>query len=37
MDERIKQNYEQYYDIISVIGNGAYGLVYKVKDKKTKN
>ena len=35
MAERIKQDYENYYDIIGLIGNGAYGFVYKVKDKET--
>ena len=37
MTERIKQNYHKYYDIIGVIGNSAYGFVYKVKDKNKNN
>ena len=36
MDEKIKQDYKKYYDIIEIIGYGGYGLVYKGKEKKTK-
>ena len=32
---REEQNYKEYYEIIEVIGTGAYGCVYKGKDKKT--
>ena len=35
MDERIKQNYKNYYDIIDVIGNGGFGIIYKGKIKNT--
>ena len=31
-----KQNYKSFYDIIEVIGSGAYGCVYEGKEKKTK-
>ena len=33
MNERTTQKYEDYYDIIKVIGNGAFGCVYKGKEK----
>ena len=36
MEERIKQNYEEYYETIKVIGIGGYGCVYKGRNKKTK-
>ena len=36
MIDRIKKNYEEYYEIIEVIGIGAYGHVYKGRDKTTK-
>ena len=36
MSERVKQNYEEYYEIIKVIGIGGYGCVYKGKEKKSK-
>ena len=35
MEERNNQNYELYYDIIEVIGNGSFGCVYKGREKKT--
>ena len=34
MEERIKQDYREYYDILEIIGYGAYGVVYKGKEKK---
>ena len=33
MEERKKEDFKKYYDIINVIGNGAYGFVYKGKEK----
>ena len=36
MTERSKQNYKIYYDIIEEIGTGTYGVVYKGKEKITK-
>ena len=37
MSESSKQNYKDYYDIDNdPIGNGAYGFVYKGKEKKSK-
>ena len=33
MEERKKEDFKKYYDIIDVIGNGAYGFVYKAKEK----
>ena len=33
MTERIEEDFSKYYDIINVIGNGAYGFVYKSKEK----
>ena len=35
MEERIKQDYRKYYDILEILGYGAYGVVYKGKEKKT--
>ena len=35
MAERSSQNYEEYYDIIKVIGSGGYGSVFKGREKKT--
>jgi len=36
MVDRVKQDYKKYYDILSEpIGKGAYGFVYKGKEKKT--
>ena len=35
MEERIKENYQKFYDILELIGNGAIAYVYKGKDKKT--
>ena len=35
MDERSKQDYRKYYDILNVIGKGAHGCVYKGKEKTT--
>ena len=36
MDERSKQEYTKYYDIVKLIGKGAFGCVYKGKKKKKK-
>ena len=36
MSERTKQNYEEYYEIIKVIGIGGYGCVHKGRERKTK-
>ena len=36
MVERTKQSYEEFYETIKVIGTGGYGLVYKGRDKETK-
>ena len=36
MNDRTKQNYEEYYEIIKEIGTGGYGCVYEGRDKKTK-
>ena len=36
MSERSKQNYENFYEKIDVIGTGTYGCVYKGSEKKTK-
>ena len=36
MSDRTKKNYKEYYEIIEVIGSVAYGLVYKGRDKITK-
>ena len=36
MNERIKKNYKEYYEIIEVIGIGGYGCVYKGRNKNTK-
>ena len=36
MLDRSKKNYEDYYEIIKVIGVGGYGCVYKGREKKTK-
>ena len=35
MADRSKRNYEDFYEIIKVIGIGEYGCVYKGKDKET--
>ena len=35
MDERKKDDYKKYYDIIGIIGKGSYGFVYKGKLKLT--
>ena len=35
MNKRINEDFRKYYDIIEEIGNGAYGNVYKGKEKKT--
>lgn len=35
MTERSKQDYKIYYEILNVIGKGAYGCVYKGKEKST--
>ena len=35
MIERSNQDYKMYYDVINVIGSGAYGCVYKGKEKET--
>ena len=35
MNERIKEDYTKYYDIIKLIGTGAYGCVHKGKEIKT--
>ena len=36
MSERIKEDYKKYYDLIKVIGNGGFGLVWKGMERKTK-
>ena len=36
MTERTKQNYEEYYEPLEIIGTGGYGYVYKGRDKNTK-
>ena len=36
MSDRIKTNYEEYYEIIKLIDSGAYGHVYKGREKSTK-
>ena len=36
MSDRKKKNYKEYYEIIEEIGSGAYGHVYKGKDKRAK-
>jgi len=36
MSDRKKKNYKEYYEIIEEIGSGAYGHVYKGKDRRTK-
>ena len=36
MPNRIKEDYNNYYDAIKLIGSGGYGRVYLEKDKKTK-
>ena len=33
MAERAKNNYEEYYEDLKAIGNGAFGIVYKGKEK----
>ena len=33
MTERANKNYENYYETIKVIGSGAFGIVYKGKEK----
>ena len=35
MNKRINEDFRKYYDIIEEIGNGAYGNVYKGKEKET--
>ena len=35
IDDRIKENYNKYYETIESIENGAYGYIFKGKDKKT--
>ena len=34
MAERLKDSYENFYDISNIIGNGAFGIVYTGKEKK---
>ena len=36
MDERLSHDYRQYYKILEGIGNGAFGIIYKGIEKKTK-
>ena len=36
MSDRIKENYKEYYEIINLIDSGAYGHVYKGREKLTK-
>ena len=33
MAEKAKNNYEEYYEDLKGIGNGAFGIVYKGKEK----
>ena len=35
MEKRSKQDYKKYYNIIDVIGTGAFAVVYKAKSKET--
>ena len=35
MNDRIKRDYKEFYDIIQIKGNGAYGSVYEGKEKIT--
>ena len=35
MEDKIKQDYRNYYDIIDVIGFGGFGLIYKARAKNT--
>ena len=36
MCERVKEDYKKFYEIIKVIGQGGYGIVYKGREKVTK-
>ena len=36
MIERSNKNYEDYYEIIKVIDRGGYGIVYKGREKESK-
>ena len=36
MSERRMKNYEEYYELIKVIGTGGFGCIYKGRDRKTK-
>ena len=36
MDERISHDYKEYYKVLEGIGNGAFGIVYKGIEIKTK-
>ena len=36
MTNREKENYEKYYKISKVLGKGAFGIIYKGRDKKNK-
>jgi len=33
MEERAKKNHEEYYEMIKVIDYGAFGIVYKGKER----
>ena len=35
MDERTSHDYRKYYNILEIIDNGAFGIVYKGKEIKT--
>ena len=36
MNERTKEDFRKFYDILDIIGGGGYGYIYKGIEKKTK-